>query len=219
MNDQMSPGRVELLNPIGGTSKIFSSSLSFPSFKEGSVVHAFQAYRSSYYSLVSGSNAVSATESPRAEGFRRWKAILDGSSIGAWTGHPLVDPCRPHVLGEHGASQGSHCLRTQMMQEPIAWGACGLASANDQTSHMRQLIPTVAYQAKEQQTLGEALRNAGKKALGGGIPGAAAMAIQVLTLMWMRTTINYQVRPKLYCFIPLWIDRDAIRPQLQCRFF
>ena len=30
--------------------------------------------------------------------------------------------------------------------------------------------------------------------LGGGIPGAAAMVLQVLLLMWLRTTINYMVR-------------------------
>ncbi len=42
--------------------------------------------------------------------------------------------------------------------------------------------------------LSEILRKAGKKALGGGIPGAAAMGIQVLSLMWLRTTVNYQYR-------------------------
>lgn len=42
--------------------------------------------------------------------------------------------------------------------------------------------------------LGEILRKAGKRALGGGIPGAAAMGIQVLSLMWLRTTVNYQYR-------------------------
>jgi hypothetical protein len=58
---------------------------------------------------------------------------------------------------------------------------------------LRSLIPPVAYQTKEQQPLSEVLKNAGRRALGGGIPGAAAMAVQVLTLMWLRTTINYQV--------------------------
>jgi hypothetical protein len=54
--------------------------------------------------------------------------------------------------------------------------------------------PAIIYQPKEPQPLSEVLRNAGRKALGGGIPGAAAMGIQVLSLMWMRTTINYQYR-------------------------
>jgi len=33
----------------------------------------------------------------------------------------------------------------------------------------------------------------GDRALGGGLPGASAMAVQVLSLMWLRTTVNYQV--------------------------
>lgn len=38
------------------------------------------------------------------------------------------------------------------------------------------------------------LSTAFKKALGGGIPGAMAMVLQVVLLMWLRTTINYQYR-------------------------
>lgn len=41
--------------------------------------------------------------------------------------------------------------------------------------------------------LGEVLREAGRRALGGGVPGAAAMGLQVGLLMWLRTTINYQL--------------------------
>ena len=33
-----------------------------------------------------------------------------------------------------------------------------------------------------------------KKAVGGGIPGAVAMVLQVVLLMWLRTTVNYQMR-------------------------
>lgn len=40
--------------------------------------------------------------------------------------------------------------------------------------------------------LGEIFKDAGKKALGGGIAGALAMVVQVVALMWMRTTMNYQ---------------------------
>lgn len=35
---------------------------------------------------------------------------------------------------------------------------------------------------------------ASAKALRGGLPGAAAMGIQVATLLWLRTTMNYQYR-------------------------
>lgn len=38
------------------------------------------------------------------------------------------------------------------------------------------------------------LKKAGARAAQGGLAGAAAMGINVCTLMWMRTTINYQYR-------------------------
>lgn len=48
--------------------------------------------------------------------------------------------------------------------------------------------------AEEKPPLSEVLKKAGKRALGGGLPGAAAMVAQVSTLMWLRTTMNYQYR-------------------------
>lgn len=42
--------------------------------------------------------------------------------------------------------------------------------------------------------LSEIFRKAGKRALGGGIPGAVAMGAQVVTLMPLRSTMNYQYR-------------------------
>ena len=36
------------------------------------------------------------------------------------------------------------------------------------------------------------LTKAGKRALGGGIPGFLAMIVQVVALMWLRTLVNYQ---------------------------
>jgi hypothetical protein len=38
------------------------------------------------------------------------------------------------------------------------------------------------------------LQKAAKRAIGGGLSGALAGVIQVLTLMWLRTTMNYQYR-------------------------
>lgn len=38
------------------------------------------------------------------------------------------------------------------------------------------------------------LQKAGKKALGGGKAGASAAVVQVLSLMWLRTAMNYQYR-------------------------
>lgn len=43
-------------------------------------------------------------------------------------------------------------------------------------------------------SLNDILIKAGKKGLGGGIPGALAGVVQVMTLMWLRTIINYQSR-------------------------
>lgn len=40
----------------------------------------------------------------------------------------------------------------------------------------------------------EIMNKAFKKALGGGLAGASAMVLQVTTMMWMRTTMNYQYR-------------------------
>ena len=40
--------------------------------------------------------------------------------------------------------------------------------------------------------LSAVLANAAQKELGGGISGALAMVVQVVALMWMRTTINFQ---------------------------
>lgn len=37
------------------------------------------------------------------------------------------------------------------------------------------------------------LKKSLKHALGGGTAGAMAMGCQVLSLMWLRTTMNYQV--------------------------
>lgn len=50
----------------------------------------------------------------------------------------------------------------------------------------------MAAQSKAAPPLSQVLRDAGRKALGGGIAGALAMIIQVVALMWMRTTINFQ---------------------------
>ncbi len=43
-----------------------------------------------------------------------------------------------------------------------------------------------ASPAKKKKSFGEIMEYAGKKALSGGIPGMVAMALQVLSLMWLR---------------------------------
>lgn len=45
-----------------------------------------------------------------------------------------------------------------------------------------------------EKTWSEVMSKAASKSLGGGLAGAGAMALQVITLMWMRTVMNYQYR-------------------------
>ncbi|KAI0566582.1 Mitochondrial carrier [Gracilaria domingensis] len=47
---------------------------------------------------------------------------------------------------------------------------------------------------QQRPPMAEIFKKAGKRAIGGGIPGAAAMAAQVVTLMPLRSTMNYQYR-------------------------
>ena len=47
---------------------------------------------------------------------------------------------------------------------------------------------------KRKESFSDILGRACKRALGGGLPGAFAMVINVFTMMWLRTTINYQHR-------------------------
>ena len=61
------------------------------------------------------------------------------------------------------------------------------SSANDSSlvSSAKRAAPSVP------QTI---LRKAAKRALGGGLGGLAAGVVQVITLMWLRTAMNYQYR-------------------------
>jgi len=49
-------------------------------------------------------------------------------------------------------------------------------------------------QQPPQPSFSEILKKAGKSGIGGGIPGFVAGIVQVLTLMWLRTVMNYQCR-------------------------
>jgi len=55
-------------------------------------------------------------------------------------------------------------------------------------------VLTAAATAAASVDLQAIFNKAGKAALGGGASGAAASIVSVLSLMWMRTTINYQYR-------------------------
>lgn len=51
----------------------------------------------------------------------------------------------------------------------------------------------VAQSSAASVDVGAIFSKAGSRALGGGASGAAAAVVQVLSLMWLRTTMNYQV--------------------------
>lgn len=85
----------------------------------------------------------------------------------------------------------------------------------------------------ERTPLSVILKKAGKRALGGGVPGAVAMGAQVVTLMPLRTTMNVRrahrlgaarsrlLRPRRtadrLCFAPPW--RRSLRHALAaCAF-
>ena len=48
--------------------------------------------------------------------------------------------------------------------------------------------------ASELASVDQIFVHAAQKALDGGLAGASASAVQVISLMWLRTTINYQYR-------------------------
>merc|ERR1712232_1218176 len=64
----------------------------------------------------------------------------------------------------------------------------------DAPQHDASSVEKKVQVKEDKAAMKDVLQKAGKRALGGGLPGAAAMGIQVTTLMWMRTTMNYQYR-------------------------
>lgn len=54
-------------------------------------------------------------------------------------------------------------------------------------------VELLAAQASASTDIGAILTKAGKASFGGGASGAAAAVVQVLSLMWLRTTMNFQV--------------------------
>jgi len=53
---------------------------------------------------------------------------------------------------------------------------------------------SIRTQYTDKASLNQILIRAGRRGLGGGIPGALAGMVQVITLMWLRTLSNYQCR-------------------------
>ena len=61
-------------------------------------------------------------------------------------------------------------------------------------SPIEEQIKAIKAAQTDKPSVGEILQKAAKAAGRGGIAGAGAMVVQVSTLMWMRTTMNYQYR-------------------------
>mmetsp|Transcript_9360 Transcript_9360/g.27952 ORF Transcript_9360/g.27952 Transcript_9360/m.27952 type:complete len:443 (+) Transcript_9360:344-1672(+) len=77
---------------------------------------------------------------------------------------------------EHQTSEGSKADRS-------------LSSSKSSPKTHSNRAPTTST-----PSVGDIFRKAWRRALGGGLPGAAAGVVQVFALMWLRTTINYQCR-------------------------
>jgi len=56
------------------------------------------------------------------------------------------------------------------------------------------LLPSQGTTASSSTTMSQVLTHSAEKALGGGLAGASAMVLQVSSLMWLRTAMNYQYR-------------------------
>ena len=87
-------------------------------------------------------------------------------------------------LNTAASSQQAFLLPQQAAATAAGPSAAAAAASGNRLPAVANLVPAVAYPAKEKEPLSETLRRAGKRALGGGIPGAAAMGIQVRCGGW-----------------------------------
>lgn len=99
----------------------------------------------------------------------------------------------------------SSCDRSTVSTNNSSWGFWGcpilFACASSVEDKERNeavgkysLRRSRSTQEEQRPTMNQILFRAGTKGLGGGIPGALAGMVQVITLMWLRTIINYQCR-------------------------
>lgn len=90
----------------------------------------------------------------------------------------------PHIIGVAVAQNDKHIMPLQPLQQEL--------------DNLREAAAMFEQEAvrREQKKLPFAaiMYEATKKGIGGGIPGATAGVVQVITLMWIRTVINYQYR-------------------------
>jgi hypothetical protein len=78
--------------------------------------------------------------------------------------------------------------RAHDLQESIKALNSSLKTDSASLNNVTEVVPEITVD------MSEIIDKATKRALGGGLAGAMAMTLQVCTLMWMRTTMNYQYR-------------------------
>jgi hypothetical protein len=91
-----------------------------------------------------------------------------------------------HSTGNYGHCLGFVGAAVVTSSEP--------STTDESSKQKKNRSRSLEQDPKRQLTLNQILVKAGKRGLGGGIPGAIAGVVQVLTLMWLRTVINYQSR-------------------------
>lgn len=87
-------------------------------------------------------------------------------------------------------------LSLQIRAATAAAGLVLVAWASSPPDALAAFGATVDVAQAATVDLGAVFAKAGKASLGGGVSGAAAAVVQVLSLMWLRTTMNFQVKFK-----------------------
>ncbi|KAJ9528955.1 hypothetical protein QJQ45_000522 [Haematococcus lacustris] len=119
----------------------------------------------------------------------------ESSEVTAEGPHKLL-PARITTRGSRASCQllmpnASRGTRSASHRRVLPFASLAMASVSMSVPNP---APSSVVATKKKKSLGEVFDYASKKALSGGIPGMVAMGLQVLTLMWLRTTINYQYR-------------------------
>merc|ERR1719163_200311 len=108
------------------------------------------------------------------------------------------------LLGHDGRALGLALRRSAIgvgiglllgpMLPMVSTALTGQPAAHAATGAPTSPVDRVTGESKKYASVGDVFRKAGARALGGGRSGAAAGVLQVLSLMWLRTTMNYQYR-------------------------
>ena len=113
-----------------------------------------------------------------------WNAGPHSACVTPWSQSVILAyALEQGVVDQHETEEVERIRQRNTTAEQLFFPAVGVAPTAEK-------VPP----KKEKLTLNQILYRAGKRGLGGGIPGAIAGAIQVLSLMWLRTIINYQCR-------------------------